>query len=189
MKSDDTEVAEAVFGCWRGLLDKAANSEPVVLCKQQKDLWSGFRPGMAPVREVRRSAKASLGTVPGPPDDFKDLLARAGFSQFLLCVLSEATLAEAGVLLCVWFGRAEAVSAMHLNSREPVRKLGFSLLEKWDSLQPTETERLEARKEYAYELRPFLAHLRELKVESEVAEARIKEQSTVDTCSTATGRQ
>ena len=94
MKIDDTEVPEAVIGCWKGLLDKSVEADLAALCKQHKDLWAGFRPGKAPAREVRHRAKVSLGTLPGLPDDFKDLLVRAGLSQSLLCVLSEAALAE-----------------------------------------------------------------------------------------------
>ncbi len=61
MKIDDTEVPEAVIGCWKVLLDKAADADLSTLCKQQKDLWSGFRPGKAPAREVRHRAKVNLG--------------------------------------------------------------------------------------------------------------------------------
>lgn len=189
MKIDDTEVPEAALGCWKDPLDKAADSELVELCKQHKHLWSGFCPGKAPARAVRHRSNASVGTLPGLPDDFKDLLCRAGLSQSRLCFLSDAPLAEAGALLCDWFGCAETASAMLLDSREPVSKLAFSLLEKWSSLQLTEAERLEARKKIAYELRPFLAHLRELPAESEVAEAWIKKQSPVHTGSTAARRQ
>ena len=171
MKIDDTEVPEAVIGCWKGLLDKSVDADLAALCKQHKDLWAGFRPGKAPAREVRHRAKVSLGTLPGLPDDFKDLLVRAGLSQSLLCVLSEAALAETAAGLCDLFGRAETASAMLLDIREPVRKLGFSLLEKWDTLQPTETEKLEAKRKIAYDLKPFLSHLRDLALEGELAQA------------------
>ncbi len=151
MKIDDTEVPEAVIGCWKGLLDKSVDADLAALCKLHKDLWAGFRPGKAPVREVRHRAKVSLGTLPGLPDDFKDLLVLAGLSQCLLCVLSEAAPAETAAGLCDLFGRAETASAMLLDSREPVRKLGFSLLEKWDTLQPTKTEKLEAKRKITYD--------------------------------------
>jgi hypothetical protein len=89
----------------------------------------------------------------------------------LLCVLSEAALAETAAGLSDLFGRAETASAMLLDSREPVRKLGFSLLEKWDTLQPTETEKLEAKKKTAHDLKPFLSHLKDLALDGEVAQA------------------
>ena len=171
MKIDDIEVPEAVIGCWKDLLDKSGDADLAVLCKQHKDLWAGFRPGKAPAREVRHRAKVSLGTLPGLPDDFKDLLVRSSLSQSLLCVLSEAALAESGAGLSDLFGRAVTASAMLLDSREPVRKLGFSLLEQWDTLQPTETEKLEAKKKISYDLKPFLSHLKDLALEGEVAQA------------------
>lgn len=171
MKIDETEVPQAVIDCWKGLLDKAADAELAALGKQHKNLWEGFRPGKAPAREVRHRAKVSLGTFPGLPDDFKDILVRAGLTQSLLCVLSEAALAETAAPLADLFGRAEMASALLLDSREPVRQLGFNLLQKWDTLKPTETERLEAREKFAYELKPFLAHLRDLALEGEPAEA------------------
>ena len=59
MKIDDTEVPEAVIGCWKGLLDKSVDADLAALCKQHKDLWAGFRPGKAPAREVRHRAKVS----------------------------------------------------------------------------------------------------------------------------------
>ena len=170
MKIDNTEVPEAVIGCWKVLLDKSGDADLAALCKQHKDLWAGFRPGKAPAREVRHRAKVSLGTLPGLPDDFKDLLVRVGLSQSLLCVLSEAALAETAAELSDLFGRAETASAMLLDSREPVRKLGFSLLEKWDTLQPTETEKLEAKRKITYDFKPFLTHLKDLALEGEVAQ-------------------
>lgn len=178
MKIDDTEVPEAVIGCWKDLLDKSGDADLAALCKQHKDLWAGFRPGKAPAREVRHRAKVSLGTLPGLPDDFKDLLVRGGLSQSLLCVLSEAVLAETAAGLSDLFGRAETASAMLLDRREPVRKLGFSLLEKWDTLQPTETEKLEAKRKISYDLKPFLSHLKDLALEGEVAQAPPSLQAT-----------
>jgi len=171
LKIDDTEVPEAVIGCWKGLLDKSVDADLAALCKQHKDLWAGFRPGKAPAREVRHRAKVSLGTLPGLPDDFKDLLIRAGLSQSLLCVLSEAALAETAAGLCDVFGRAETAAAMLLDSRESVRKIGFSLLEQWDDLQSTDAQRLEAKRKITYDLKPFLAHLKDLALEGEVAQA------------------
>ena len=171
MKIDDTEVPEAVIGCWKGLLDKSVDADLAALCKQRKNLLAGFRPGKAPAREVRHRAKVSLGTLPGLPDDFKDLLVRAGLSQSLLCVLSEAALAETAAGLSDLFGRAETASAMLLDSREPVRKLGFSLLEKWNTLQPTEAEKLEAKRKITCDLKPFLSHLKDLALDGEVAQA------------------
>ena len=171
MKIDEIEVPQAVIDCWKGLLDKAADAELTALGKQHKNLWEGFRPGKAPAREVRHRAKVSLGTFPGLPDDFKDILVRAGLSQSLLCVLSEAALAETAAPLADLFGRAETASALLLDSREPVRKLGFDLLQKWDTLQLTQAEMLEAREKFAQELKPFLAHLQDLALKGEVAQA------------------
>ena len=131
LKIDETEVPQAVIDCWKGLLDKAADAELAGLGKQHKNLWEGFRPGKAPAREVRHRAKVSLGTFPGLPDDFKDILVRAGLTQSLLCALSEAALAETAAPLADLFGRAEMASALLLDSREPVRQLGFNLLLKW----------------------------------------------------------
>ncbi len=133
MKIDDTEVPEAVISCWKDLLDKSVGADLAALCKQHKDLWAGFRPGKAPAREVHHRANVSLGAVPGQQEDFKDLLVRAGLPQSLMCVLSGAALAETAALLADLFGRAETASALILDSREPVRKLGFSLLQRWDT--------------------------------------------------------
>jgi predicted RNA-binding protein with PIN domain len=171
LKIDDLEVPESVIGCWKDQLDKATDADLAALCKQHKDLWAGFRPGKAPAREVRHRAKVNLGTLPGLPDDFKELLVRSGLSQSLLCVLSEAAIAETAAGLCDVFGRAETAAAMLLDSRESVRKIGFSLLEKWEDLQSTDAQRLEAKKKIAYDLKPFLSHMRDLALEGEVAQA------------------
>ena len=63
MKIDDTEVPEAVIGCWKDLLDKSGDADLAALCEQHKDLWAGFRPGKAPDRGVAPRAKANLGGV------------------------------------------------------------------------------------------------------------------------------
>jgi predicted RNA-binding protein with PIN domain len=171
LKIDDLEVPESVIGCWKDQLDKATDADLVALCKQHKDLWAGFRPRKAPAREVRHRAKVNLGTLPGLPDDFKELLVRSGLSQSLLCVLSEAAVEETAAGLSDVFGRAETAAAMLLDSRESVRKIGFSLLEKWDELQATDAQRLEAKKKIAYDLKPFFSHMRDLALEGEVAQA------------------
>ncbi len=170
MKIDDTEVAQAVINCWKEQLDKAPEADITALCTQHKALWAGFRPGKAPAREVRQRAKASLGTLPGLPDDFRDLLIRTGLSQSIFCVLSDEALAETAAAICDLFGRAEAASAMLLDSRKSVRKLGFDLLEQWDNLEPTQEQRLEAKKKLAFDLRPFLSHLRDLALDGEAAQ-------------------
>ncbi len=171
MKIDDLEVPESVSGCWKDQLDKATDADLAALCKQHKDLWAGFRPGKAPAREVRHRAKVNLGTLPGLPDDFKEILVRSGLSQSLLCVLSEAAVEETAAGLSDVFGRAETAAALLLDSRESVRKIGFSLLEKWDGLQSTDVERLEAKKKIAYDLKPFLSHMGDLALEGEVSQA------------------
>jgi hypothetical protein len=171
LKIDDLEVPESVIGCWKDQLDKATDADLAALCKQHKDLWAGFRPGKAPAREVRHRAKVNLGTLPGLPDDFKEVLVRSGLSQSLLCVLSEAAVEETAAGLSDVFGRADTAAAMLLASRESVRKIGFSLLEKWEDLQSTDAQRLEAKKKIAYDLKPFLSHMRDLALEGEVAQA------------------
>ena len=116
--------------------------------------------------------------MPSLPEEFRELLVCAGLSQSLLCVLSEAALAETASGLSDMFEHAETASAMLLDSRKPVRKLGFSLLDNWDNLQPTETEKLEAKKKITYDLRPLLSHLRDLALEGDVVQARPTVQPT-----------
>ena len=133
LKIDDTEVPEAVIGCWKGLLDKSVDADLAALRKQHTNLWEGIRPGNAPAREEHHGAKASLGAAPSRHNEFKDLLVREGLPLSLMCVLSGAALAETAALIADLFGRAETASALILDSREPVRKLGFSLLQRWDT--------------------------------------------------------
>ena len=159
MKVDHTGVAQAVINCWKDQPDKAAETDISARCIQHKALGAGFLPGKAPVRELRQRAKASLGTLPGLNDHFKDLLIRTGLSQSILGVLSEAALADAAAAPCDLFGRAETASVLLQDSRELVRRLSFDFLEHCDNLGPRQEQRPEAKKKLASDLKPPLAYL------------------------------
>ena len=70
MKIDDTEVPEAVIGCWKDLLDKSGDADLPALSKKHKELSVGFRPGKAPAREPADSRSASF---PDRPDRLEEL--------------------------------------------------------------------------------------------------------------------
>jgi hypothetical protein len=175
MKIDDRQVPAVAIGVWKSVLQELPEPELAALGALRPELQGGFRPGRMPARELRTRMKALLDVCPGMPDWLCTGLAQGSLARSLICVLSEEALGTAADALADLHGRAAVAAAMLLDAREPVRALGFGLLEGLeaadaagpsgpaDAPDATVARQQAARARLREGLGPFLAHIEALR--------------------------
>jgi hypothetical protein len=150
MKIDDRQVPAVAIGVWKSVLQELPEPELAAL-------------------------GALLDVCPGMPDWLCTGLAQGSLARSLICVLSEEALGTAADALADLHGRAAVAAAMLLDAREPVRALGFGLLEGLeaadvagpsgpaDAADATVARQQAARARLREGLGPFLAHIEALR--------------------------
>lgn len=144
LKVDSQLVDERVISAWKSALKNANATELQTFAAKHPNLTAGFRKGKVSLSALVPRIQALLDQSGDLPVDLCVLLRNATLSRTLLCVLSEKAIHESLPLLPSAFGRLNIFSAMLLDERESIRKLGFDQIASLNAPEPTDQEQKES---------------------------------------------